>query len=163
MKPNKVFLLDDEDYENNHEFSYWAITTSISDHRLAYRLNNALPANFQRARADHSSEWKGNHFEHVTYLWMDEFNDRQWCLLGNNGLSVDRSNALFPQELRRKLAPAQTNADYFLFAMDALSGEEHKEITDAVRKVAGVVMISKYTPSSAERNALNIEQENTLI
>ncbi|KAB2810128.1 IPExxxVDY family protein [Phaeocystidibacter luteus] len=161
MKPGKVFTLEDEDFESNAPSLYWTISASISDHKLAYRINQTLQFNLGRAKHDHVSTSKGIHFVHTTYSWQDFNLDIDWFLLANKGVHLQVENTLFPQTLQTTILPASKKIDYILMVQDELSKDEIKAISAALKSIPGVLRATEYMPAENERKSLEIELENT--
>lgn len=157
--PGKVFTLDDEDYENDTAFSYWTITSSLSDQKLIYRLNNALDSNFHRCKRDHQSHFKGHHFEHVTYTWFDSYSEVQWCILMNRGLSLSETG----EKLSRNLVSSKQPIDFILVAMDEVEDDQIQSVLSTIKKTQGVAYAMALEPSEKQLPELNIELENILL
>lgn len=159
--PGRVFTLDDEDYENESSFSHWTISSSLSDHKLVYRLNQVLGSNFKRSKSDHVSHLKGHHFEHVAYTWYDSFEDIQWCILMNRGRT--RSDENQTEVLHRSILASKPPVDYIVVAMDEIDSEQANKMLTAIRKTQGVTYATALEPSVSQRAELNIELENILL
>ncbi|NVK27360.1 MAG: IPExxxVDY family protein [Flavobacteriia bacterium] len=161
MKPGKVFTLEDEDFESVSPSLYWTISASLSDHKLAYRINQYLRFNLARAKNDHASTTKGIHFSHITYSWQDLNLDVDWFLLANKGVHLQVENTLFPQTLQSTILPTSKKIDYILIVQDDLTKAEIKAITAALKPIPGILSVSEYEPTDNERKSLEIELENT--
>lgn len=166
MANSKVFLLDDEDFAIEGEGPYFVITTSLSDHKLAYRLNAEMGFNLHRTPEDHPIVKKGTTFLHSTFQWFDKRLDRHWVLLSNKGLSpVDPNEmSLFSDPLRSSLLPANEKADYILNINEYVEQEEIDDIRRLLSRVPGVIRVSEYHPSTtALKEALHVEIEKPSI
>lgn len=155
--------MDDEDYGDAPCFSYWAITSSLPDHKLVYRINNALNSNFERSLVDHISHFKGHDFHHTAYAWLDTYNDIQWCILSNRGTSaVSKGQSLDPG-LSRALIQQKQPIDFILVAFDEVENEHTREILSTIRKTTGVLYASSLKANAAQLKELTIELENIQI
>lgn len=162
----KVFLLDDEDFAVHGESHYYAITTSLADHLLAYRINQALSSNLHRTREDHAVHKKEHVFFHATYQWYDKRMDRHWVLLNNIGYTaVDPAQAgFFRNPLRDGILPKTVKADYILQVTEEIEDEEINDIRKLLSTVSGVVVVTDYSPpNNAIKEALHVELENTQV
>ncbi|TNE31010.1 MAG: IPExxxVDY family protein [Bacteroidetes bacterium] len=166
MANSKVFLLDDEDFAIEGEGPYFVLTTALSDHKLAYRMNTALGINLHRTQEDHPIVKKGNTFLHSTFQWFDKRLERHWVLLSNKGLSpVDpNENSLFSDPLRSSLLPPSEKVDYILNINEYLEQEEIDDIRGLLSRVPGVIRVSEYHPATnALKEALHVEIEKPSI
>lgn len=165
MTQSKVFILEEDDFASSVFGHYWIITSSLPDHKIVYRINRALSANFKRTRLDHLSARKGLIFCHPTFVWNDPQRDHDWVLLSNRGVAKEGDEeklSLFSDPARNNLIPASDRADYILVGRKDLEREE-TGLSKVLRKVPGIERISAYKPSqNSVKDALIIELENYL-
>lgn len=160
MKSNKVFLLDEDEFDTHGAYTYWIITSSLSDHRLAYRINKALSFNLHRTEHDHHVTGKAAEFYHTTYQWRDNFREIDWFMIANRGTSQGNSNTLFADQLQNSIVPSSQKVDYILIAHEELSNSAKNTISDGLKSVSGILRVSDYEPSKSICETLRIELEN---
>ncbi len=160
MKTPKVFTLHDDDFGTEENAVHWAITTSLPDHRLVYRMNAALPINLSRTLEDHVTRLKDTIYEHVAYQYEDQEEDIDWSLIGNKGHSQKTQSALFNDVRQRTILPGSEKVDFIL----SLTGEPMRmsidEITKELKAIHGVLLAIPYQPHKSALLALVLNIEN---
>lgn len=160
MKSQKVFTLNDDDYERSDLISHWVISSSLPDHKLVYRINTALSINLHRTKEDHITILKGVRFSHPSFVWEDLREELSWSLITNRGKSSTKENSLFDDFTQSTILPASEKVDYILTLYGDPLQCPIKDVTSALKSVSGVLRVGAHELSKTAREALEIEIEN---
>ncbi len=143
-----VYKINEDFYDDS--FLLIAIHSQLQDHTLVYKLNQALNANFKRAKNDFDL---AENSSFPWFDWLDVLHDRYWVLISNKSTKQELSVSedLFRNETTYRtprLIPELKDADYFLKIED----DEINETDNIIKTLKG--MSNVITAYHVETNKL---------
>jgi hypothetical protein len=149
----------------NAIFQVLAIHTSLEDYRLVYFINQNLPINLKKCKADIHVRSKEGETQLSRFFYEDEKKNISWNIIQNKS-NVTNTSSTNNQDLfsnssskfssKIYLLPEYKKVDYFLKIENDTDDMDISKITNIIKKIDRVSMV--YTIEIE-----NIKSKNNLI
>ncbi|RUA24103.1 MAG: IPExxxVDY family protein [Bacteroidetes bacterium] len=125
------------DYEDDNEYYYLGISSSINDYQLVFDLNKHLNMNFRRVEAFRFSN-NGEEFTYSLYTYIDDDNMVNYYLLANKDVS-------------KRLIPQFKHIDFILIVEGEIIDEEVKTLARDIKKLSRVMLASQLSADNFDK------------
>ena len=119
-------------YEPDLDFVLIAITSSLKDYMLCFKLNKQLNINFHKID-ELLIETNSSRLFFSSYFFQAPETETDFFFLANKGE-------------QSYLIPEMKNVDYFIIIRNYISEEEIEQLTEAINKLADVVVAVEVDP-----------------